>query len=78
VQLIPEATQEKIVIESDSLELVSPWQIRRNQRSEIAATFDDVQQLVSVFTSFEIRHVNRLTNYAAHICAQHASSSCIV
>jgi ribonuclease HI len=35
VRLIPEGTQAKIVAETDSLELVSLWQKRRNQRSEV-------------------------------------------
>jgi hypothetical protein len=44
-------------------------------RSEIKAILDDVDERVSNFTSFHLLHTRREANFAAHLSAQHASST---
>jgi uncharacterized protein YeaC (DUF1315 family) len=52
VRLIPAGTRERIVVESDCLELVMLWKNKGNHRSEIKAILDDVEEMISNFTSF--------------------------
>ena len=44
-------------------------------RSEIACLCQEIKELSGVFTSFDVLHVSRLVNQAAHICAHRASPS---
>jgi hypothetical protein len=75
VRLIPAGTRERIVVESDWLELVMLWKNKGNHRSEIKAILDDVEEMISDFTSFQLLHTRRERNFAAHLSAQHASST---
>ena len=75
LRLIPAGTREHVVAESDNQEVVSLWKNRTKQRSEISTILNEIQELASAFTSFEINHVRREANFAAHSCAHFASSS---
>jgi ribonuclease HI len=63
-----------VIMESDSLQLVSLWNMRRSQRSEVAVLLE-MENLVSSFSSFSFVHVKRSANGAAHHCAKHAAEN---
>ena len=44
-------------------------------RSEIKTILNFVEEMISNFTSFQLLHTSRETNFAAHLCAQHAAST---
>ncbi|KAF8740105.1 hypothetical protein HU200_013821 [Digitaria exilis] len=71
VSLLPAAG---IILETDSLEFVSAWMHRQQQRSEIVSILEDIQVVAADFSYFEVRHVHRMANKLAHVCASHASS----
>ena len=75
VRLIPQGTLERVLVETDSPELVSLWRSRGEDRSELVAIFSDVQDLSAMLTSFELVHVRRSANNAAHLCARNACNS---
>jgi hypothetical protein len=75
LRLIPAGTGEHIVAESDAQEVVSLWKNRTKQRSEISTILNEIEELASAFTSFEMIHERREANFAAHYCANFASSS---
>ncbi|KAF8691694.1 hypothetical protein HU200_040080 [Digitaria exilis] len=66
---------EHVILESDSLQLVSLWKDRCKQRSEIATILDEMQEMVTALPSVTFVHVTRSVNGAAHLCAKNASSS---
>ena len=74
IKLIPQGTRERIEVEYDCKELVLLWKNKKKHRSEIKAILDDVEKMVSNFNSFQLLHTRREMNFAAHLCAQHASS----
>jgi hypothetical protein len=63
----------RVVIETDSLELVSLWKNKRQQRSEVTIILHDIQELAIDLDLFDWVHTRRLVNVAAHLCAKHAS-----
>jgi hypothetical protein len=69
VRFIQEGTRERVIVETDSQELVSLWNNRRKYRSEITAIMDAVEEMASNFTSFQVIHARRSANFAAHLCA---------
>lgn len=75
LRLIPQGTLERVTAETDSQELVSLWRSRGEDRSELTAIFSDVQDLAATFTSFELVHVRRSANFAAHLCARNGCNS---
>ncbi|RLN12088.1 hypothetical protein C2845_PM09G16130 [Panicum miliaceum] len=66
IWLIPEGTLEWVIVETDSKELVSLWRSRGMDRSELTVILSDVQELLSVFPSFEV----------AHLCAKGSFNVC--
>ncbi|KAE8797471.1 Alanyl-tRNA synthetase [Hordeum vulgare] len=64
----------KVVLETDSLELVQLWHLRDNSRSVVAPIMDEIGENVVFFSSFCIQHCNRTANTPAHLCAKHAST----
>ena len=74
IRIIPEGTTEHIMVEIDSQELVTLWKNRGKHRSEIKVILNDVEEMISNFNSFQVLHVKRSANFAAHLYAQHASS----
>ncbi|KAE8767807.1 Alanyl-tRNA synthetase [Hordeum vulgare] len=64
----------RVVLETDSLELVQLWLLRDNSRSVVAPIMDEIGENVAFFSSFCIQHCNRAANTPAHLCAKHAST----
>jgi hypothetical protein len=64
----------QVIIESDSLELVSLWKTRNSHRASILPV-KQIQELVEGCNYFDILHVNREANLAAQNIAKFASSS---
>jgi len=50
------------------------FQYKGKHRSEMEI-LDDVDEMVSNFSTFQLIHTTRETNFATYLCAQHASSS---
>jgi ribonuclease HI len=65
----------RMILETDSLQLVSLWNSRRHQRLDIAVILKERDEMVSSLTSFCFVHVKRSTNSAAHLCARQVSPS---
>jgi hypothetical protein len=65
----------KAIIETDSQELVSLWKTRTNNRSRILLVLNQIQELSRNCTFFDVCHVRREANLAAHLTAKHASPS---
>ena len=70
VRLVHSVTTGSVVMETDSLELVSLWSKRAIQRSELAPVFYDIKELAASFSSFSVVHARRSANKAAHVCAK--------
>ena len=64
-----------MIMETDSLQLVSLWNSRRQQLLEIAVILQDIEEMVQSLTSFYFAHVKRSANNVAHLCAKQASQS---
>jgi ribonuclease HI len=67
-----------VILETDSLQLVSLWNSRLQQYSEIAVILEDIAEMISPLPSFCFSHVKRLANHVAHLCVKqlsHTSSS---
>ena len=65
---------QKVIIETDAPEVVNLCNHSTPSRSIIASVCLDIRELSSFFTSFELVHVNRTANEAAHACAHRDSS----
>jgi ribonuclease HI len=74
VRLIPEGSTEHVILETDSQELVSLWKNKSKYRSEVTAILGDIEEMITTLPSVRIVHTRRSANYAAHLCAQHASA----
>ena len=74
VRLIPQGTMEHILVETDSQKLALLWKNRRRNLSEIYVILEEVEEMASYFSTFRVIHTRRLANFAAHLCAQHATS----
>jgi hypothetical protein len=66
----------KVVLETDSLELQSLWRTRKDNRASILPVLNEIQELTGRCASFDLVHVKRKTNMAAHNLAKFASVSC--
>ena len=75
VRLVHSVTTGSVVMETDSLELVSLRSKRAFQRSEFASVFYDIKELAASFSSFSVVHARRSANKAAHACAKFAVST---
>jgi hypothetical protein len=74
VRLIPESTAEHIILETDSLELVSLWKNRNNHRLEVTAILRDIEEMLASKPPAKIIHTRWMANFAAHLCVQHTFS----
>jgi hypothetical protein len=63
-----------VVLESDSLELITLWKGREKQRSEITPILKEIQTMVLRISSFTVVHIRRTANMVAHLCAKNGSS----
>jgi ribonuclease HI len=75
LHLITVGTGEHIVAKSDAQEAVSLGKNRTKQWSEISTILNEIEELASAFTSFEMIHVRREANFAAHSLAS-CSAAC--
>ena len=62
----------RVQIETDCLNVVNLWNLRRVSRSLIALLLLDIEELAASFISFDILHVKRHANIPAHLYAKHA------
>jgi ribonuclease HI len=74
LRLVVERGFRRLIIESDSLQFVSLWKNRKEQRSEIVAILKEMEELASTMISFECIHIRRSANEVAHLCAKHVIS----
>ena len=63
-----------VVVESDCLEVVNLCTLRGNSRSIASPIIQEIGELAGTFVSFSIRHVGRVLNVPAHLCAKRAST----
>jgi hypothetical protein len=62
----------KIIVETDSSELVRLWMERGNHRAVIAPIISEISNISLEFSSFEILFARRSANVVAHECARYA------
>jgi hypothetical protein len=65
---------QNVVIETDALDVVNLWKDPGDSRSLITSIIQEVKELSGRFASFDITHVSRLANKAAHSTAHKAIS----
>jgi hypothetical protein len=70
--------QWKVILETDSLELVNLWHSHEKHRSEVHQIIQDIWVMSSVFSSFSVHHIKRARNLVAHTCASKASCNCAI
>jgi hypothetical protein len=63
---------QKVVMETDCLEVVDLWNSRHGSRSTVTPILQDIGELALNFTLFVIQHVSRSANHSAHLCAKYA------
>lgn len=78
VRLAFAVTQIGVLLETNSLELVALWHYRRDLRSELAPILSEIEVMAPSFSSFQISHVRREANAAAHVCAKSANRCAIL
>jgi hypothetical protein len=59
--------QQKVILETDSLELINLWQSRGEHRSEVKPILKDIQAMTYVLSLFTTLHTKRSRNATAHI-----------
>jgi hypothetical protein len=67
------AFRQRMILETDSLELVKIWNDLSIGRSTISSVCQEIRELSGFFTSFELVHVKRSASEGAHLCAHKAS-----
>jgi hypothetical protein len=67
-----------VIMETDCLEIMNLWNHRCNSFSIVAPILLEIRELASVFNIFAILHVPRMTNVSAHLCANRASTLCVI
>ena len=65
---------EKVVMESDCLEVVNLWNSRHDDRTVVAPILSEILEHSISFKSFCIQYISRTANYPTHLCARHAST----
>lgn len=65
----------KIIMESDSINLISLLNSRDGERSMLASIWHDVQELARQYLSVKISYACREANRVAHECARRVSVS---
>jgi hypothetical protein len=63
---------QRVVIETDCLEMVNLWEARHGSRSAVSPILQEIGELPLSFISFSVQHAYRSTNLPAHLCAKHA------
>jgi ribonuclease HI len=74
LRMVLEGGFRRVVIETDSLQFVTIWKNRRQQRSEIAVILE-MKESASTLISFDCIHAKRSANEVAHLCAKYVTSS---
>jgi hypothetical protein len=61
---------QRVVMETDCLELVQLWNSRHGSRSAVTPILQEIGELVVNFFYFSVQHVSRAANTPAHLCAK--------
>jgi hypothetical protein len=61
---------QRVVFETDCLEVVDLWKSRHDSRSVVAPILQDIGEFALNFSSFVIQHVSRSATHSAHLCAK--------
>jgi ribonuclease HI len=73
IRLAHDMGLQRIILETEALEDFNLVKEERTGRSIIASICQKIKELRVSFASFNITHVNRSANEAAHACAHRAS-----
>jgi hypothetical protein len=73
IKLAADMRLQRVIIETDALELVNLWREPGTGRPIISSVCQVIRELSGFFSSFILAHVNRGANEAAHSCAHIAS-----
>ena len=65
---------QRLTVETDCHNLVQLWETRQHHLSEIMGILRQIQEIASQLLHCNLIFVRREANFAAHLCAQHASS----
>lgn len=65
---------EKVVLESDCMEIVNLYIKHHEPRSVMAPIMSEIREHFSSFKFCIIQHVSSTANFPAHLCAKHAST----
>ena len=65
---------DKVVIETDCMEIVDLWNSRQAHRAVVAPILLEIGEHACSFSSFFVQHVCRSANFSAHLCAKQAST----
>jgi hypothetical protein len=63
---------QRVVMETDCLEMVNLWEARHGSRSTVAPILQEIGELALSFICFRVQHAYRSANLPAHLCAKHA------
>jgi hypothetical protein len=65
----------KVILEMDSLQLLSLWSSRLHQGSEIVVILQEIEEMEQPLDSFYFAHVKRSANNVTHLCAMQISQT---
>ena len=65
----------RVIIETDAQLVVKQWDSLSVDRSEIATTLNEIQELSGNFDDFRLEFISREANELAHLCAKQCNSS---
>jgi ribonuclease HI len=67
--------EQRVILETDCLELVNLWKKRDSQRSVVDPILKEIQDLELAFQEFSFVYVSRSCNKVAHVLAKQVSST---
>jgi hypothetical protein len=74
LRLLGQSGHQQVILKSDSMELITLWRSREEQRLEITPILKEIHTMIAGISSFTTLHTRRTGNMVAHICAKYASS----
>ena len=75
VQLAADLGYRKVIIESDGQQVIKQCNSPGLDRSDIAITVNEIQELCGFFEELRLVYTHREANELAHLCARQCSSS---
>jgi ribonuclease HI len=66
LRLLGQSSYQQVVLESNSLELITLWRAWEKQQSEITPILKEIQTMVAGISSFKTLHIRRTGNMVAH------------